>query len=816
MKRRSYNNPIETAFSFIRTGVDKQLLHLQTNPTQQGRLINFNHQSLRNFGSYSYLGLEQDERLASGCIDAVRRYGTQHGSSRAYSQIDLYGQLESQLSEIFGGYALVLPSTTLIHQAVLPVMVDDRDAVIMDQHVHSSVQVASKLLKDRNIHIERLRHNDIERLEERIGELSRKFRKVWYLLDSVYSMYGDYAPLKELEELTLQHDQFNIYVDDAHGMSWEGKNGSGYAFSQLKLSEQVIITTSLNKAFAGTGGVAIFHNEQDYIKVRTVGGACVFSTPIPPPMLGVNLASANIHLSEEIIGLQNNLQSRIEYFSQLSDTFNLPLIQPSSSPIFYVGTGLPKVGFNLLKRIIDEGYYTGIGLFPAVGTAQSGLRICLTNHITNSDISGLIQSIDHHLPLAMEEEGRDYSDYQRFFKCSYRKSNDDKSTQQGLRINLFDSIEFVDPEIWDSHFEARGSFNWIGCKFLEDVYSQNELAEDNWVFKYLIITDDNDIPILLTFFTVTLCKEDLFSPDEVSRSIENQRKLDPYYLVSQYLMMGSPMTEGDHLFVNNTHPSHRAAFQKMLDIIQEISTQYNVENIMLRDFNANEPFLNNLISEGYAKIDLPETNVIPEGKLKWESKTEYFSKLSSNSKRNLNKDVYRHIHKFSVEFVQEGTDAEIEFWYELYKQVKDKSLALNTFDVPIKFFKLATKNPNWEIMLLRLVDEYDIDKKQMPVAVGLMYKTSVAYCPMLIGLDYRFIHTVKSYKQALYQATERAKNLKMKQVYFGLTASGAKRSYGAEQFEKVAFVQMSDTYNQSVITDHQPSVNETIPKEITI
>jgi 7-keto-8-aminopelargonate synthetase-like enzyme len=68
-------------------------------------------------------------------------------------------------------------------------------------------------------------------LEDKITELSKTYQKIWYKADGVYSMFSDVTLVKELYELMDRYEQFNIYVDDAHGMSWAGENRRGYFLS---------------------------------------------------------------------------------------------------------------------------------------------------------------------------------------------------------------------------------------------------------------------------------------------------------------------------------------------------------------------------------------------------------------------------------------------------------------------------------------------------------------------------------------------------------------------------------------------------------
>ena len=160
--------------------------HVAEDYALDGRSIHLNGQPLINFTLCSYLGLEMDSRLKQGVIDAVKRYGTQFAASRAYVAIALYEELETLLTEIFGGHVLVTPTTTLGHIAALPVIVGQNHAVILDQMVHNSVQTAAALLSGRGTHVETIPHSRMDTLEERIAALSDAHEAVWYLADGVY------------------------------------------------------------------------------------------------------------------------------------------------------------------------------------------------------------------------------------------------------------------------------------------------------------------------------------------------------------------------------------------------------------------------------------------------------------------------------------------------------------------------------------------------------------------------------------------------------------------------------------------------------
>ncbi|HLG34546.1 MAG TPA: aminotransferase class I/II-fold pyridoxal phosphate-dependent enzyme [Bacteroidia bacterium] len=381
-----------------------------------GRHVRVNNSDLINFGSCSYLGLELDKRLIAAAVDAVQRYGTQFSSSRAYMSVTLYSEIESLLGKIFNKPVTLASTVTLGHISNIPVLVGDHDAVIYDIQVHASVQTALELLKPRNIHLEALRHNRMDILEDRISKLKDKFEKIWFMSDGVYSMYGDFLPVQQLKNLLDKYEQFHLYVDDAHGMSWAGKNGSGYVLNQMEYHPKLFLVMGLAKAFGACGGVLVYPDDDSRRLVRNCGKTMIFSGPIQPPVLGAAVASAKIHLSKEIYKLQSDLKKRIEYFNSLSKNLHLPLIIESHSPITFIGLGKPIVGYNLVRRLMNLGFYVNLSVFPSVSYNNTGLRCTLNLHQQMGDIEKLLLAVSEQLPLALSDSQSSLEEVYKFFR----------------------------------------------------------------------------------------------------------------------------------------------------------------------------------------------------------------------------------------------------------------------------------------------------------------------------------------------------------------------------------------------------------------
>jgi len=396
---------VETINTIIQKGVESGVIQLITDDVpHNGRSIEIKGKELINFSSCSYLGLEVDPRLKEAGKNAIDKYGATFSASRAFVAINLYDQLEDKLEQLFGYPTLVAPTTTLGHQANIPTLIGNRDAIILDHQAHASVRSACKMVQAQGTHVEMIRHNNLEILENRIQKLSEEHKKVWFMADGIYSMFGDQAPLKEIYELLEKYEQFHFYVDDAHGMSWIGKNGSGYVLSQIPYHPKMILITSMAKTFGSIGSAMIYPDNETKQLVKSCGGPLIFSGPIVPSALAANIASADIHLSPEIELLQQALKKRIQYAIKVSEALSLPVVGQNETPVFFVGAGNPDLCFKVCKKILDKGFLLSPAVFPSVPYNNAGLRFTITVHQSFDDIRNLLDTIKEQIDETLKEE----------------------------------------------------------------------------------------------------------------------------------------------------------------------------------------------------------------------------------------------------------------------------------------------------------------------------------------------------------------------------------------------------------------------------
>ncbi len=794
----------EVVSDAVRAGLSQQVAE---DEFLNGRTVRLEGRDLVQFASCSYLGLETDPRLRSGAVDAVLRYGTQFSSSRIYISAPPYRELEDLLEEIFDAPVIATPSTTLGHLCALPTLIDERDAVILDHQVHHSVQTAATQVRATGTRVELLRHGRMDQLEERVSELARSHRHVWYMADGVYSMYGDLAPFDDLAGLLERHESFHLYVDDAHGMSWSGLRGRGVTLDHMPLHPRMVMATSMNKAFAAAGGVLVFPDAETRRKVRTCGGPLLFSGPIQPPMLGAAIASARLHLSDEIEQLQKRLRARIDFcHAQLCQT-GLPILSTGESPVQFVGMGLTRVAQTMTRRLIDEGFYVNVGQFPAVSMKGAGVRFTLTLHQTEDDIRALVDAISHHYQPVLEEEGQSMESALRAFGRlpapeETATSRPRPSAPSALRLECEESIAKIAADGWDPYLADRGAFGVAGLRFLERCFPSDRKEPGNaWRFRYYRVFDGSDRVRLATFFTEAPWKADMLATAEVSRQVEERRKSEPDYLTVRAFSMGSLLTEGDHLFLDRSKDDWQQALALLLEAVEAEADTSGAEMIALRDLPARDPALASMLeSHGYLRMPAPERL---EADLRWSDEEEFLAGLSRNSRRHQRRAVMPWNDAYDVEILRHGgrrpEPEEFEHWHALYRQVRDRSLELNSFELPHDLFERMLDGPGWEIALFRLRPGFGGVEGAPPVGLVATFLGRNHTVPTVLGLDDRFVRSHGLYRQCLRHTLWRAKELGCRRVCLGFGAPFEKKRFGARAVEGALYVQLRDHYAFDVI-----------------
>jgi 7-keto-8-aminopelargonate synthetase-like enzyme len=760
--------------------------------------ITFGSKKHVNFGSYSYLNLEHDLRLKDAAIDAIQRFGIQYPSSRTYVSTTLYNELEYLMEQIFENPIVLATTTTLAHMAAMPIIIEEGDVIVMDQQVHSSVQFMINNIKQHGVPFVVLRHNNMEQLENKIQDLSKQYKRVWYMCDGVYSMYGDAAPIQELNALLNKYPKFNLYIDDAHGMSWAGKSGAGYVLSKCKLHRRMIVVTSLNKAFAAGGSVVVLSDRKLANRIKTCGGPLIFAGQHQMSSLGAAVACAKIHLSDEIKLMQEELLEKIHYCHELLMKNGLPVVSEGETPIFFVGVGLPKVGYNLVKKLMNRGQYLNLAVFPAVAETCTGVRFTITKSHSFEQIEDMVEALTESFELALYEEDRTMDDiykaFRRVKKFNFKpKVEDKKQDEKQYRIQHETSITKVPEQLWNSKIGKRSLFDWKAMSDLESVFKNNQ-PHNNWDFHYFLMFDDENNLIFATYMTVCLTKDDALAASSISLEIEQRRVDDTYYLCSKTLMMGCPISTGKHYYLSTEEDCKGVLnfFFKYLDRLQE-SLDTTVLN--LRDFATdNEVISNYFLDQGFIKVEMP-TNYILSNETFLPSLDDYLSELNSSQRRFVKLRALNKEEHFEVEEINKFSRPLLNQLGQLYKNVQERSFELNLFEFPSKIIKRAVTSPNWDVIAVKLRG----DSSNNFIAMAVSFVNDDSYHFLIAGLDYDYVKDHDVYTQLLWQIVKRAKQKKCIRINFGMTTGQNKRKFGAREIKSSSYVQLKDNFNATVI-----------------
>ena len=156
---------------------------------------------------------------------------------------------------------------------------------------------------------------------------------------------------------------------------------------------RTVVVLSLAKAFSASGAAMVFPDREMAKLVRTCGSTMIFSGPLQPALLGAAVASARVHLSDDLVDLQSRLGERIALFNSLAHEADLLLATPAATPIRFVRIGSEADAMDITERLMSEGFYANVAVFPAVSKGRAGIRVALTVHQTLDDVRDIVGAL---------------------------------------------------------------------------------------------------------------------------------------------------------------------------------------------------------------------------------------------------------------------------------------------------------------------------------------------------------------------------------------------------------------------------------------
>jgi len=352
--------------------------------------------------------------------------------------------------------------------------------------------------------------------------------------------------------------------------------------------------------------------------------------------------------------------------------------------------------------------------------------------------------------------------------------------------------------LWNELMGTKSTNDWQKMLFFEKTFSGNELEEHNWSFHYYIIRDALGKPVLATFFTCTLAKDDMFAPAAISKQLEQVRKKDKYYLTSRLFTMGSLFTMGEHIWIDRTRKDWKKIVMLLLDRVWADQEKEEASVLSLRDFNPEDKELKEFfMDQGFIALDLPDGHVIDN--LTWKNSDEFVQLLDRKKRYQVRKEALEFEDRYEINIVKEASLEDAEHYYQLYKNVSARNYEIMGFELHKAFFENILNHPQWEVIEMKLKPEFDNRFERKAASVGICYKTEENYDFLIIGMDYNFLEEHAVYSQTLWQSIKRASQLGLKTINMGLTASLNKRRFGARIIKNAMYVQTKDSYNASLI-----------------
>lgn len=379
--------------------------------SRKGRQITLvDDTQLTEFVSCSYLGLDLDPRIIAAASDHLSQCGVTFPAARTRIKAQSFVILDELLDTIFcQGHTVTFSSLHTAHLGFIPLLGSGempsyplkKNGIlfIVDHTVHSSLQINRALMQQFGEFTAVDFQNEFSLLDQ-FKKAYQNHQTPIAIADSIGSM-GGVAPVNYLFELAETYDGY-VYLDDAHGTSVFGQRGCGYVLAQLnhRFHPRLILTSSLAKAFGAIAGVIVLPTQSDAEMVKRFCPTYMFGGPPALSIIDTAIASAKIHLTDEINVLQESLWDNVAYFDSLMQDH---MVNASiSSPIRGILVGDEFKAIQFSRELKARGFILTTAMYPIVPKGKSMLRAALSAAHTREEIQSLsdtIKQIDHTFNL---------------------------------------------------------------------------------------------------------------------------------------------------------------------------------------------------------------------------------------------------------------------------------------------------------------------------------------------------------------------------------------------------------------------------------
>jgi 8-amino-7-oxononanoate synthase len=330
-------------------------------------------------GGNNYLGLTEDERVNQGARDALERYGTGMTGSRLLNgTTGMHLELEREIAEWMGTEdALVFTTGHQTNVGVLGTILGAGDTVVADSGDHASILDGCLLSRAK---LRPFRHNRLDKLERMLERAAGDGGGVLVVVDGVFSMEGDIAPLPEIADLCESYGA-RLMVDEAHGAGVLGARGAGTA-ELLGVEERCDLRMgTFSKSLASCGGF-VAGTEEVIEFLRYQSRAFLFTASAVPAAVGAALAALRVLRGEDGPALLAAVLDNARYLRDGLEQLGFAVVEPQSlpgggdvvTPIIPVLVGDDWKAALLWRALYDAGVFVNVALHPAVPPGGALLR----------------------------------------------------------------------------------------------------------------------------------------------------------------------------------------------------------------------------------------------------------------------------------------------------------------------------------------------------------------------------------------------------------------------------------------------------------
>ena len=337
-------------------------------------------------GTNNYLGLTFDPACIEAGCHAIKTQGTgTTGSRMANGSFAQHAALERELADFFGvDYGMVFSTGYGANLGTLTALLKPGDAVLLDADAHASLYDGCQMS---GADIFRFRHNDVDALGKRLQRLGERARNCLIVIEGLYSVMGDCAPLKEIVALKKEYGAL-LLVDEAHSLGVYGDQGRGVAEAEGVLHEVDFFVGTFSKSLGAMGGFCASPHPQLEL-IRYVSRPFIFTASSSPSIIAsTREALLQIRTRPE---LRETLwrNARRLYAGLKSEGFE---VGPEISPVVAVRLGAKEVALPFWNRLLEKGIYTNLMVPPASPDQHSYIRCSVSAAHSEQQVEAIIEA----------------------------------------------------------------------------------------------------------------------------------------------------------------------------------------------------------------------------------------------------------------------------------------------------------------------------------------------------------------------------------------------------------------------------------------